>query len=159
MEANSDKPPRLQLTVSEIAVVNPLTLDSECSIKAAAEGMEKCGCGCCLVEKGGKVVGIITERDIVRRVVAKGLSLTKTKVKNIMSSPLIVVSPTTPIEEASKIMADRNVRRLPVVDDKGLKGIITVTDIARALTEKSNYANVVLDALARRNRPPTGLYA
>lgn len=151
--------PGLALVVSQIATINPLTLDSSSKVKEAARGMERCGCGCCLVESNGKIIGIVTERDIVRRVAAKGLSLAKTSVKEIMSSPLIVIDPDASIETACKIMAKNGLRRLPVVGEKGLLGIITITDVARALAEKSSYTDILLNAIARKkNTEPSGIY-
>lgn len=155
----SNGTPKLAVVVSQIATINPLTLDSNCSVKEAAEGMERCGCGCCLVESKGKIIGIITERDIVRRIAAKGGSFAKTRVKAIMSSPIIVVEPDATIETACAIMAKHGVRRLPVVGGKGLVGIITITDVARALAEKSNYTDMILNAIARKSPESRGIYA
>lgn len=139
-------------------MINPLTLDSKASVEDAAKGMERCGCGCCLVEEKGKIIGIVTERDIVRRVAAKELPLAKTHVKDIMSSPLIAIDPDSSIEEAASVMAKQGVRRLPVVGGNGLVGIITVSDVARALTEKTKYVDILLRAIARQNQSPQGLY-
>ena len=149
---------KLDLRVGQIMTPNPLTIDLNSDVEKAARGMEKCDCGCCLVESRGKIVGIITERDIVRRVAAKGSSLRKTKVKSMMSTPIVVVAPDATIEEALKAMADNKIKRLAVVDDKGLRGIISITDIAKALAEKTGYTSSLLNALARESRPPEGLY-
>jgi CBS domain-containing protein len=120
--------------------------------------MERCDCGCCLVESKGKVVGIVTERDIVRRVAAKGSSLKTTRVRAIMSSPIVVVNPETTVEDALRTMANNKIKRLAVVDEKGLVGIVSITDISKALAKKSGQANLLIDAITGQSRAPEGVY-
>jgi len=148
----------VDLAVKEIMTPSPLTLDVNATITQAAKGMERCGCGCCLVESRGKIVGIVTERDIVRRAAAKNSSLRKTKVRKIMSSPIVAVNPETTVEESLKVMAASGIRRLVVVQDGGLIGIVSITDVAKALAKKAGYANSLLKALAREGSPPSGIY-
>ncbi len=148
----------LDLRVKDVMTPSPLTLETSAKIEEAARGMERCDCGCCLVESKGKVVGIITERDIVRRVAAKGTSLKATKVRAIMSSPIVVVNPEMTIEDALRTMASNKIKRLAVVDDKGLVGIVSITDIAKALAKKSGQTNLLLDAITRQSRAPEGVY-
>lgn len=155
-EAQSLEAPDLR--VKDVMTPSPLTLDANAKIDEAARGMERCDCGCCLVESKGKVVGIVTERDIVRRVAAKGASLKATRVRSIMSSPIIVVDPETTVEEALKTMANSRVKRLAVVDNGGLVGIVSITDIAKALAKKSGQANLLIDAITRQSRAPEGVY-
>ena len=73
----------------------------------------------------------------------------RTKVKNIMSTPLIVVDPDVSVEEAARVMAKHKVRRLPVVGSSGLAGLITITDIAKYLAEQSENAPSLYKAMAR----------
>jgi CBS domain-containing protein len=146
------------LRVKDVMTPSPLSLDANAKIEEAARGMERCDCGCCLVESNGKVVGIVTERDIVRRVAAKGSSLKATKVSAIMSSPIVVVNPETTVEEALKAMASNKIKRLAVVDEKGLVGIVSVSDIAKALAKKSGQASLLIDAIAKQSRAPDGVY-
>jgi CBS domain-containing protein len=148
----------LDLRVKDVMTPSPLSLDANAKIDEAARGMERCDCGCCLVESKGKVVGIVTERDIVRRVAAKGSPLKATKVRAIMSSPIVVVNPETTVEEALKTMANSKIKRLAVVDEKGLVGIVSITDIAKALAKKSGQANLLIDAITRQSRAPEGIY-
>ena len=149
---------KLDLRVKQVMTQNPLTVDVESTVDAAANGMEKCGCGCCLVESRGKIVGIITERDIVRRVSATASSLKRVKVKSIMTSKLIVIHPNATVEQALQTMAENKIRRLPVVDRKGLVGVVSIVDIAKALAEKSGYTSSLINAIARQSQPPEGLY-
>lgn len=148
----------LDVRVKHIMTRNPLTVEASSTLEAAARGMESCGCGCCLVESQGKIVGIITERDIVRRVASKGLSLKRTKVSSVMTTPIIVINHEATVEEALKIMEKHGIRRLPVVDEEGLVGIISITDVARALAEKAGYTNTLINVLARQFREPEGVY-
>ena len=82
-----------------------------------------------------EVVGILTERDVTTRVVAKGRDPEKVMVREIMSKPVIVVSPTLSLEEAVKIMFQRRIKKLPVVigdeDRSRLVGMLSLTDVAR----------------------------
>jgi CBS domain-containing protein len=146
------------LRVKDVMTPSPLSLEANAKIEEAARGMERCDCGCCLVESKGKVVGIVTERDIVRRVAAKGSSLKTTRVSAIMSSPIVVVSPEATVEDALKTMANNKIKRLAVVDEKGLVGVVSITDIAKALAKKSGRANLLIDAIAKQSRAPEGVY-
>jgi len=78
-------------------------------------------------------------------------SMSRSKIRNIMSAPLIVVDPDATIEQAAKVMAHHKVRRLPVVGKGGLSGIITITDVAKYFSEFPENPNPLLSALARSN--------
>jgi CBS domain-containing protein len=99
--------------------------------------------------KAGNVpVGIVTERDILRRVVAESKDPRSTTAYDIMSKPLITVGPEATIYDAALIMTKYSIRRLPIVRDNTLLGIITSTDLARRLYEK-NKADPSLKAMSR----------
>ena len=137
---------------------SPLTVSDDATVMQAAKAMETQDSSCVFVKSKGGIVGIVTERDIARRVVARGVSQ-KTKVKGIMTSPIIVVSPDAKIEEALNIMAKNKVRRLPVVDtSQGLTGIVGVADIAKALAEKAGYTSSLITTMTKENPPPSGVY-
>jgi CBS domain-containing protein len=144
----------LSIRVKDVMAKEPIMVESERTVKETAIEMDRSGHGCLLVTSDGKIVGIITERDLVRKAMTRGGSLTRTKIKNIMSCPLIVVAPDTSVEEAAKIMAKHKVRRLPVVGTGRLAGLITVTDIARYLAERSADPQSLLKAMARSGRTP-----
>jgi len=158
MSGEVDGLEKLDLRVKQVMTRNPLTVDAESTVDVAASGMESCGCGCCLVESRGKIVGIITERDIVRRVSARMSSPKRVKVKSIMTSKLIAIHPDATVEQALQTMAENKIRRLPVVDRKGLVGVVSIVDIAKALAEKSGYTSSLINAIARQSPPPEGLY-
>lgn len=146
------------LQVKQVMNKQPITIDSQKSVREAAILMDRSGCGCLLVTSKERVVGIVTERDMVGRVLARGGRVSRTRVRDIMSAPLVVVKPEVPVEEAAKTMSDNKVRRLPVVGERGLLGLLTVNDIANALAEKTNYCNAILNALARAPSAPENIY-
>ena len=86
-----------------------------------------------IIDQNDKPVGIITERDIVRRVIADSKNPNTTKATEIKSQPLITVGPNAYLFNACKIMEKNNIRRLPVVKDNGIVGIVTITDIIKHL--------------------------
>jgi CBS domain-containing protein len=150
---------KLDLQVKEIMRATPLTVSQDATVLDAAKAMEKNDSSCVFVESKGKIVGIVTERDIARRVVAKGASPSKTEVAGVMTSPIIAISPEAKIEEALDVMSKNRVRRLPVVDVKaGLTGIVAVADIARALAEKAGYTSSLITAMTKESVPPSGVY-
>jgi CBS domain-containing protein len=95
-----------------------------------------------------KPIGIITERDIVRRIVSQEKDPRNTQASEVMSKPLISVGPEASIYDASSIMAKYNIRRLPITRDNILLGIITATDLSRYIYDK-NKADPMLRAMSR----------
>ena len=150
---------KLDLRVKEVMRASPLTVPAGATVQQAAKAMEKQDSSCVFVRSKGEIVGIVTERDIARRVVAKGASPAKTKVRGIMTAPIIVVSSDVKIEEALNIMAKNKIRRLPVVDTgQGLTGMVGVADIAKALAEKAGYTSSLITTMTKESTPPSGVY-
>jgi len=112
----------MSLKVEDAMVKEVMTIDENSTVKEAAEIMNKFEIGCLIAIRKGKAMGIITERDILKRVVAEAKDSTKTKVKDIMSSPLVVVEPNMDLEEAVRLMFQMKIKKLPVVDEKRLVG-------------------------------------
>jgi CBS domain-containing protein len=121
----------VSLKVEDVMVKEVITIDDESTAKEAAEVMNKFEIGCLIAVRKGKAVGIVTERDLLKRIVADARDASKTKVRDIMSSPLVVVEPQMELEEAVKMMFQMKIKKLPVVDVKRLVGLVTLTDIAR----------------------------
>ncbi|MEM3640319.1 MAG: CBS domain-containing protein [Candidatus Bathyarchaeia archaeon] len=121
----------MSLKVEDVMVREVITIDENSTVKEAAEVMNKFEIGCLIAVRKGKAIGIVTERDLLKRVVAEAKDANKTKVKDVMSSPLVVVEPHMELEEAVKLMFQMKIKKLPVVDGKRLVGLITLTDIAR----------------------------
>ena len=124
-----------------------LTVDEEKTIFEAAELMSQKEVGDVVVLKGEIPRGIVTERDFVRRVVAKKTSL-DAKISDVMSKPLITISPEASLKEAARKMVSRGIRRLPVVEQHKLVGIIVVSDFARHMSKKT-LTEGILEAIWR----------
>jgi len=111
------------------------SVDEEDPIKEAARIMAEENIGSVVVcDPNGVYVGMVTERDIVRTV-AKGVDSKKIPVKDIMSSPVITINEAAPIAEAIRTMVREKIRRLPITRGSRIVGIITQTDIQRAILE------------------------
>jgi CBS domain-containing protein len=150
---------KLDLKVKEIMSPNPLTIPADATVMQAAKAMDKHDSSCVFVKSKGKIVGIITERDITWRVVGKGESPKTTKVKSVMTPRIVVAPPDTSIEDALKLMTTNKLRRLPVVDEKGeMVGLVGTVDIARALAEKAGYSTSLIAAMTKETPPPSGVY-
>ncbi|MDD5773579.1 MAG: CBS domain-containing protein [bacterium] len=108
-------------------------LPSNTVIADAAGIMDQKVIGSVLVEEKGKVTGMVTERDILRKVVAKRLNADRVTIKDIMNAPLITVDSETDILDASNILAAKKIRRLVLTENNKIVGIITANDIAKNL--------------------------
>ncbi len=108
-------------------------LPSNTAVADAAGVMDQKVIGSVLVEEKGKVIGMVTERDILRKVVAKRLNADRVTIKDIMNAPLITVDSETDILDASNILAAKKIRRLILTEKDTIIGIITANDIAKNL--------------------------
>jgi len=144
---------KVTLKVEDVMVREVITIDENTTVKEAAEVMNKFEIGCLIAVRKGKAVGIITERDLLKRVVAEAKDVNKTRVKDIMSSPLVVVEPNLDIEEAVKLMFQMKIKKLPVVEGKRLVGLVSLTDIARFQPQMIK----ILKQLATRQAPPKSM--
>jgi signal-transduction protein with cAMP-binding, CBS, and nucleotidyltransferase domain len=133
-------------------IMTPLPLETAVGSTSAydiSRQMSEAGRGAIIiVDDKKRPLGIITERDVVRRVVALGKDAKKIKASEIMSKPLISVDPEVNIYDAALVMAKYKIRRLPTVRDNVLHGIVTATDLARHLYEK-NKRDPTLQAMSR----------
>jgi len=116
--------------VNEIMSKNVLTVDKSVSLQEAAQNMNELNIGCVIVTDGTKPLGIVTERDFVTKVAAEGRPLF-TEISEIMSSPLITIGPEETIWEASEMMKEKLIHKLPVKENEQIIGIVTTTDIVR----------------------------
>jgi signal-transduction protein with cAMP-binding, CBS, and nucleotidyltransferase domain len=107
-----------------------ISIDSSMTVQDAAKMMDDASIGAIVVIENGIAIGIITERDLTRRIVAKGKPFT-TGVKDVMTSPLVVINPDDSVWEAAQIMKSRGIHRMPAVKDNRLVGMITTSDIVR----------------------------
>lgn len=119
--------------VRDIMTKNVVTIASDKTALDAAKLMAEKGISSLIVVKNGNPEGIITERDFIRKICAKELQVAQIKIINIMSKIQTIAEPDTPIEVAVQRMVNRRIRRLPILQDGRVVGIITVTDLARHL--------------------------
>ena len=138
-------------TVKDLMTKDVLTIEANKTVIEAAALMAQNDVGDLVVMENSTPVGIVTERDFVRRVLAEGKP-TSTRVSEIMSTPLKVIDPEAPIKEAARRMVSRGIRRLAVIKDNKLVGIITVTDFARHLGKKT-FSDGILEAMGRSHYP------
>jgi CBS domain-containing protein len=91
--------------------------------------------GALLVMKGSQLLGIVSERDYARKVILKGRSSADTPVREIMSASVLTVAPGDSVNHCMKLMTDRRVRHLPVVDDGRVLGVVSIGDLVKAVIE------------------------
>jgi CBS domain-containing protein len=116
---------------------NVITCGPQETVLQAARVMNEHGIGALVVVDGGKIVGIFTERDVMRRVVAAGSDPGATRVRDVMTQPVISCTPDTPVDECRAIVTARRIRHLPIVQDGTLCGIVTSGDVlAQQLREQ-----------------------
>ena len=121
----------MSLKVEDVMVKEVITIDDKSTVKDAADIMNRFEIGCLIVTQNGKAVGILTERDLLKRVVSQSKIPKRTKVEAVMSRPLIVVEPDMDLEEAARLMFKLRIKKLPVVENGRLAGLVTLTDLAR----------------------------
>ena len=124
----------VNVNVEDIMVKKVITVDKDETVDRAVNRMNEHGIGCLIVVSERIAVGILTERDLLKRVLAKAKDPRETKVHEVMTQPLVYVSPDTDIDKAKAVMSRFRIKKLPVIDSEGhLVGLITVTDIANSL--------------------------
>jgi CBS domain-containing protein len=106
-------------------------IDADASVLEAVQLMVEMNVGSLLVSEGGEIAGIVTERDYLRRVTLDGRAERQTAVREIMSSPLIVVTPETTVDECMALMTDRRIRHVPVVEEGEIVGLVSIGDLVK----------------------------
>jgi CBS domain-containing protein len=133
------------LDVEEIMIKKVVRIASDATVKDAANLMNHHDIGCLIVADDGRVSGIVTERDVLRRVVAASKDPEETSVSDVMSKPLIVGGPSMYVEDAARQMFRKNIKKLPIVENGELVGMLTLSDIARVADVNPQVAKVVGD--------------
>lgn len=116
--------------VNHIMSKNVITVDKSTSLQEAALNMRKSNVGCVIVTEDTKPIGIVTERDFVTKVAADGRPLF-TDIYEVISSPLITISPEETVWEAAEMMKVNGIHKLAVKKNEKIIGIVTATDIVR----------------------------
>jgi CBS domain-containing protein len=149
-------PPPLP-TLKSVMVSPVETLKPDGSLLSALKKLVKKNIGCAVVVERKKPVGIVTERDISRKI-AKSTKVLKSQVKRVMSSPLVTVTPRTPIDKALYLMLKHGIRRLPVIEEEKLVGLVSERDLLRWVLQISYEPQIPIEVkqiLARRSEAKT----
>jgi predicted transcriptional regulator len=120
------------MKVRELMTTEPITVEPDATLGEVATLMKQEDCGSIPVVEKGRLIGIVTDRDIVVRGVAAGTDPKTQRVRTIMSADPVTIGPDEDVTAAQKVMADRQIRRLPVVERGSLVGIVVTAQIARA---------------------------
>jgi CBS domain-containing protein len=144
---------KARVPVIEIMSRNPVTVSPEDTVDRAAATMRTRDIGSLIVVEAGQPSGIVTERDIVTKVAAPNLVPSSVHVRDIMTAPVVAIHSNEEVAEAARVMSDRKIRRLAVVDDGKLVGVITENDIIRIwphlIEVTREYARLGLDEEVR----------
>ena len=116
--------------IKDVMTLNPTTCEPQASVVDAAKVMAQEDVGSIPIVEGDRLIGVVTDRDIVIRVVAEGRDLQSTTVGEIASRDLVTVSPDEDLDRALELMAEDQVRRVPVIEGDTLVGIVAQRDIA-----------------------------
>ena len=119
-------------TITDVMSVNPCAIDASKPVAYAAKMMKQEDVGLAPIVEGDRLVGALTDRDIVTRVVAEGRDPQSVPVREVASTDLVTIDPQQDLDDALRLMASNQVRRLPVIDqDERLCGIVSLGDLAR----------------------------
>jgi CBS domain-containing protein len=120
------------------------SITGEKSLLDAAKQMAECNIGALLVMDRGALVGIVTERDIVKNAADESHQCKDVTIKNVMSSNLLVVKPGDDLDYVMAIMIQNNIRHTPVIEESGLVGLLSMRDVVRVLVKNLKAENIYL---------------
>ena len=148
------------LTVNDVMTERVITTDVNDSVKNAARAMAKFGISSLLVFSEEGLKGILTERDIITRIVCAGLDPSEVPVCDVMSKPVIVVAPDTPLENAVEMMLVNQIKKLPILEQSeesyNVLGIVSLVDVARLHPDIINIMRAMVEV--KMESPEAGFY-
>ena len=116
-----------------------IQIDGDATVFDAVKAMVEANVGALLVTQSDEVVGIFTERDYLRRIAVEGRRSRATLVHEVMSAPVICVTPETGIDESMALMTDRRIRHAPVIDGGKLVGMVSIGDLVKFQTQQQSF--------------------
>jgi len=140
----------MSIQTRDIMVSKVITITKDSTVEEAVRLMNEHEIGCLIVTENKKVLGILTERDLMKRVLAKSQDPRKTKVEEVMSTPLISVEPDAEVGDVSRIMFQKNIKKMPIVRKGKLLGLVTLTDILRIQPQLIKMYKIFSNDLAPR---------
>ncbi len=115
------------------------SLSPDATVYVSIDQMAQKGVGALLVLEGRRLVGVVSERDYARKVILKGKASKETRVREIMSSPVICARPQLTVEETMALMTEKRIRHLPVVVEERVVGVISIGDVVRSVIEDKEF--------------------
>ena len=140
----------MSLEVKDIMIDKVVAIEADASLREAVKLMNKHEIGCLIVTKNENPVGIVTERDLLKRVLAESEELKKVKVEEIMSKPLVTGKPNMEIEDAARLMFQKKIKKLPLAENGKLLGLVTLTDLLRIQPQLIRMYKIFTSDLAPR---------
>ena len=116
-----------------------ITIDGESTVFDAVKAMVDANVGAILVTGRGGIEGIFTERDYLSRIAVQGRTSRETKVREVMSAPVVVVTPETSIDEVMAVMSDRKIRHVPVVAGSEIVGMVSIGDVVDFQSKQQSF--------------------
>lgn len=133
------------MKAKEIMTSNIVSVCDNSSIKEAAQKMRDADVGSVPVEENNQLVGILTDRDIVLKSVAEDMNTDQVKCKDIMSGNVITATPDMDVDDVADLMSHNQVKRIPVVENKNVVGMISLKDLSQARTFEDEAGDVLND--------------
>ena len=116
-----------------------IRIDGGATVFEAVTAMVNANVGALLVTDGEEISGIFTERDYLRRIAVEGRRSRDTFVRDVMSAPVICITPDTGVDESMALMSDRRIRHAPVVEDGALVGMISIGDLVKFISQRQSF--------------------
>jgi len=144
--------------VKDVMIRNVKTVNMKDTVLKAAEIMNRYEIGCVIVTENGGPVGILTERDILKRVIVKNRYPAKTKLMEVMSKPLITIKPHMEITHALKIIIREKIKKLAVTNAGSLVGVLSLTDLIPLLETQNSISKLSLKGAPKRVKKVFEIY-
>jgi len=142
------------MNVEDIMIRQVVTIDADATVKEAVKLMNTEEIGCLIAIRDKKLIGILTERDLLKKVLECSKNPEKTRVREIMSKQLVTGAPYMSVADAARLMIKENIKKLPVMVNEQLVGLITLTDIARTTNLETEMTNLIKELSTNGWLPP-----